>query len=252
MLDFAMDATSSFIVPVSGLLGLIFGSFIGMSSYRWPQNQSWLPSSACPSCGGRLRARWLVPVLSWVWLKGVSGCCQKKISPRYPAIEATTALLFMACALVATSIPQLVLLAGLTGILVFLSVVDLETGYIPDGSNILIALLGGVWLCLHPPASWLEPCLSVLQTGAVAIFLAWGYSRLRGRDMMGWGDVKLMIPSGLWLAPELAPAYLAVAGFLGVLFGWIWTKQRGEAEFPFGPALAVSLWVFVVFQISRH
>jgi prepilin signal peptidase PulO-like enzyme (type II secretory pathway) len=247
-----MDFPLWFSLPSAALVGLIIGSFIGMASYRWPREQSWLPASHCPNCQKSLQARWLVPVMSWLALRGRAGCCASPISPRYPLIEASCTLLFLGAAALGLPSGQTALLCLLAATLLFASVIDLETGYIPDGSNLLVALLGGLWLWLRPPESWVDPALSVAQTAGVATLLAGGYSRLRGRDMMGWGDVKLMAASGLWLPAALAPAYLGLGGFLGVAFGLLWQKRGGSAEFPFGPALAVALAGLLVFQLVFH
>lgn len=229
-------------------IGLILGSFAGMGSYRWPREENWLKPSHCPQCQKRLGAAQLVPVLSWLWQRGRSSCCGGPISPRYALIELSCGLITALAGWHFGIGPAFILLALLICTLILLSAIDLETGYIPDGSNLTVAGLGALWLVLHPPTSWWEPALSVAQTLAVGVALAWGYSRVRGRDMLGWGDVKLMAASGLWLAPALVPAYLLISGLGGAVFGIIWRKLGGQAEFPFGPALAVTLLLLIGWQ----
>lgn len=230
------------------VIGLVFGSFVGMASWRWPREESWLGRSHCTTCNKNIPARDLVPVLSWLWRRGRSGCCGQSISARYPFIELAVGL---PSALIGWHFgisPEAGLLIGLTATLVFLSVVDLDTGLIPDGSHILIFLLGLGWVYLHPPASWLEPVLSFAQTAGVGILLAGGYSWLRKKDMMGWGDVKLMAASAIWLQPQLAPAYLLISAVLGIAFGLWWTRREENPEFPFGPALAFTLLALIGWQ----
>lgn len=247
-----METTGWFGGLTGLLLGLTLGSFVGMASWRWPREENWLAPSHCPTCNRRLGISDLVPVLSWLIAGGKSRCCKTPVSPRYPLIELATAL---PCALAGWHYgisPEPLLLCGLFATLVFLSTVDLDTGLIPDGSQILILLLGSGWLYLHPPEVWWMPLLTLLQTAGVGILLAGGYSFLRKRDMMGWGDVKLMAVSALWLPPSLAPVYLAASGFSGLLFGLWWTRKRHNPEFPFGPALAATLGLLIGWQALWH
>lgn len=75
------------------IFGLIFGSFIGAASWRWPRGQSVVQErSHCPKCQHVLTASELVPVFSWLWQKGRCFNCKAPISPRYPIIEAISAL----------------------------------------------------------------------------------------------------------------------------------------------------------------
>jgi leader peptidase (prepilin peptidase)/N-methyltransferase len=70
-------------------LGLVLGSFLAAVTWRWPRRESvGLARSRCPACGARIRARDLVPVLSWLRLRGRCASCKGPISPRYPLIEA--------------------------------------------------------------------------------------------------------------------------------------------------------------------
>lgn len=230
------------------VFGLVLGSFVGMASWRWPREENWLTPSHCATCNRRLGARDLVPVLSWLLAGGKSRCCSTRISPRYPLIELAVALPSALAGWHYGLSPELALLCGLFATLVFLSEVDLQTGLIPDGSHILIVLLGLGWLYLHPPEVWWMPLLTLIQTAGVGILLAGGYSYVRKRDMMGWGDVKLMAASAPWIAPALAPAFLIVSSFLGIAFGFWWTRKQENPEFPFGPALAVTLGLLIGWQ----
>lgn len=241
--------TSGLFGGLSGLLiGLVLGSFVSMASWRWPRDESWLPASHCACCGKRLSPRDLVPLFSWLLASGRTRCCGNPLSPRYPLIELAVALPSALAGWHYGISPELLLLSALVATLVFLSVVDLDTGLIPDGSHVMIVLLGAGWLYLHPPAYWWEPLLTLLQTAGVGILLAGGYSWLRRRDMMGWGDVKLMAASSLWISPVLAPVYLFLGGALGFFFGLLWTRGREDPEFPFGPALAVALLALIGWQ----
>lgn len=230
------------------LIGLILGSFAGMASWRWPHEQSWLPPSRCTACGHRLTASELVPVFSWLWQRGRSACCHTLLSGRYAAIEALCGLLtgvvgwHFGLSLLA------LLLALLICTLAIISTIDLETGLIPDGANLTVGLLGLGFAYLQHSAP-LDLAISFAETAGIGIALAGGYSKLRGKDMMGWGDVKFMAAAAPWLAPQPAAFFLALAGALGVFFGLVWKKMGREAEFPFGPSLAVALLALIYWQV---
>src|SRR5277367_6089083 len=81
---------------LSGILGLLVGSFLNVVVYRVPAGQSIVrPSSHCPNCGNPIRNRHNVPVLSWLALRGKCADCSKSISARYPIVEALTGALFV-------------------------------------------------------------------------------------------------------------------------------------------------------------
>ncbi len=241
--------TAGWFGALSGfLIGLVLGSFAGMASWRWPRGQNWLTSSRCASCGRQLRPSELVPVFSWLWQKGRSACCQTPISGRYAAIEALSALLTALIGFYYGISAEAALLAGLVCVLAIISTIDLETGFIPDGANLAVGLLGLGWAYLQQSTP-LDLLFSFLQTAGVGVALAGGYSKLRGRDMMGWGDVKFMAAAAPWLAPESAAFFLFLSGFLGLGFGLVWQKLGREAEFPFGPALATALLTLISWQV---
>ncbi len=78
------------------MAGLLIGSFINVCLYRIPRKQSIVsPGSACPSCGTRLKPADLVPVFSYIFLKGKCRYCKAKISPRYPLVELATGVVFL-------------------------------------------------------------------------------------------------------------------------------------------------------------
>jgi leader peptidase (prepilin peptidase)/N-methyltransferase len=85
---------------ISGVFGLIFGSFLTFLFYRIKSGESWLWGasakwSKCPQCKTRLRALDLIPVISWAMSGGQCRYCKKKISARYPLIEIITAIAFI-------------------------------------------------------------------------------------------------------------------------------------------------------------
>ncbi|MGH8859667.1 MAG: prepilin peptidase [Jatrophihabitantaceae bacterium] len=80
---------------LAGILGLAVGSFLNVVIYRVPAGESIVsPPSRCPRCGNQIRNRHNVPVLGWLILRGRCADCGEPISPRYPLVEAATAIAF--------------------------------------------------------------------------------------------------------------------------------------------------------------
>lgn len=247
----ASGATVGVLALVAGL-GLIVGSFLSALTWRLPRGSSVAYGrSACPVCGTSLGPRDLVPVLSWLSTRGRCRHCSAGISPRYPLIEAATALLFVLIALRAPSPEAAVALAALGAVLIALAVVDLEHGLLPDVLN----------MAAVPPAlavAWLDTgtVLPAVIGGAVAGLAAWilkaGFRAATGRDGLGWGDVKFAAVAGLVLHPWQWPVFLILAGTGGVVLGVVWRGMVGRedergAEFPFGPALIGALLAVLLF-----
>ena len=92
--------SSTFVVVVAFVLGTVIGSFLNVVLWRMPRHESIVvPPSHCPECGTPLSARDLIPVVSWVALRGRCRTCHTSISIRYPLIELTTGVAFAGVAL---------------------------------------------------------------------------------------------------------------------------------------------------------
>ncbi|MDI3317281.1 MAG: prepilin peptidase [Bacillota bacterium] len=227
---------------LAALVGLAAGSFLNTVIDRWIRGESLLrPPSHCESCGRRLEPWELVPLASWLALRGRCRSCGAAIGWQAPAVEAGTALLFAAVTATGRGWAETLLGLGLVALLVVATGVDLRVRLIPDAANGLaagwalaigfLARGGGFWPHLAAAA------------GAGLLFALIG--RLSGGGL-GGGDVKLAAVLGLFLGP--APAALAffaaavlgggVAGFLLV------TGRRSRRdELPFGPFLAAGALV---------
>jgi prepilin signal peptidase PulO-like enzyme (type II secretory pathway) len=134
------------------------------------------------------------------------------------------------------------------GILPAIASIDLAYGIIPDMLNGLLALSGLIWLAVSGGDVFLG---LICSAGLLAfgLFLALFYSKWRKKEMLGLGDVKFFAAAGLWLPALTVPWFLALAGLLGVAIGLIVQKIRGEKEFPFAPALCLSLAACVLYGV---
>jgi leader peptidase (prepilin peptidase)/N-methyltransferase len=136
-----------------------------------------------------------------------------------------------------------VLAAGLAA----LSITDLRTGYLPDPIQAILAIIGiGVAVVDSPVRiTWELAILGATINGGVFWALRWVISRLKGREAMGLGDVKLVAVGGIWLGPLALPYIMAAGGILTLLGAGIATVATGRpvwrGEMPLGPGLAISI-----------
>ncbi len=190
------------------VLGAIVGSFLNVCIHRLPLGQSLLrPGSHCPHCGARIAWRHNLPLLSWLWLRGRSVCCQRPIRPRYVVIEALTAGLFAACWVgFGEQSPALALVyGGLLAGLLAATAIDWEHFIIPDELTLGGLAAGVVCSFLVPalhgtdsPVTALQRCLVGALTGAGLV-----YAVVRGGKVL-FGRHAVALPPGtrVWFAEE--------------------------------------------------
>jgi len=169
-----------------------------------------------------------------------------KISARYPLIELSTALIFTLLYLRYGISLEFLLLVLMAVMLMIMIVVDLEHFIIPDSVHVILLPLGIYYRYITGSLS-LETLISFGLMTSLALFLHYGYSYLRGRVMLGFGDVKFFAVSGIWLELGIIPVFLFLAGVFGVILGIFWRFLKKGEIFPFGPALAISLFICVIY-----
>lgn len=234
----------------AGMLGLLVGSFVNVVVHRVPAGLSVVrPRSSCPSCGGLVRERDNIPVLSWVLLRGRCRDCRAPISARYPAVEAGTALLFALVATRAPGLPEVLAILAVTGAGVALALIDLEHGRLPFAvtgwaGGLALAALASGWVSTGvdsgPGAAWdrAVPALLGAVTWLAVYAAVWASTRGRG---MGLGDVALAPVLGLVLG-AVGPAQSLTGLALGFLTGaavgavLLTTRRAGRrTAIAFGP-----------------
>lgn len=223
------------------------GSFLGTLVLRLPRGQPLLwGRSTCPHCGITLRARELVPMLSWLIQRGRCRHCRARLGGYYPAME-LAAVATAVWAATETSGGVLWLSCGLGWTLLTLALLDRRHFWLPDVLTLPLAAAG------LAATTWLDP--PSLTGHALAALLGWGafagvafvYRRLRGRDGLGGGDAKLLAAAGAWLGPAALPGVVLIACSLALLeilaraagSGGV----RGTDRLAFGTWLAAGLWL---------
>jgi prepilin signal peptidase PulO-like enzyme (type II secretory pathway) len=240
-----LGAPTAYWATIAGLIGLAIGSFSTVLASRWPAGESLVsPRSHCTSCERTLTPLELVPVLSWVVLRGRCHGCGSHVSWRYPAIEIASGAL-AAGAIITFGPTWEGLAAALLGVsLVPVVVIDLEHRLIPNVVVFPAAALGLVAAVAADADRWWVYLVSAI--GAFAFFEILTLVHPAG---MGDGDANLALLMGAVLGASIVPA-LFVAFALGSVLGVALLARFGsrarKMAVPFGPFLAtgalVALW----------
>ncbi len=249
---FVMDAVFFIVLFV---LGLLIGSFLNVVILRYNTGQFFKKRSACFSCNQTLDWHDLIPLFSFLLLRGKCKKCKSKISIQYPLVELTTGLLFV---LLGAKFFQLtlfdinsfvfafVLYALVFCILIVISVYDIKHKIIPDAFVYAFIFLGvlSTTLTFFPTTHFEFPVWADLLGGIVAaspFFLLWLISKGK---WMGFGDVKLALGIGFFLGIEKSIIALLLSFWIGALVGLIllWINKKNvtiKSEIPFGPFLVI-------------
>jgi leader peptidase (prepilin peptidase)/N-methyltransferase len=226
------------------VFGLLWGSFLNVVIWRVPRGESVVsPPSHCPSCGAPVRAWQSVPVVSWLMLRGRTGCCGQPLSARYPIVEAIGGALSLALlearvlALSPTTSIGFALAVYVAWLalglgLVAAAFIDLEHMFLPDSITIGGAVLG-VATASFRGATFVDAALGA-AIGFVVVWLPFivVYERARGVAGMGLGDAKLLALAGAWFGWPGALVVLGAGAIQGALGTAIVLLVRGKVDEP--------------------
>lgn len=250
------------------VLGAIVGSFLNVVALRWNTGLSLGGRSLCFSCGRTLRARELVPLVSFFIQGAKCRTCHAKISWQYPAVEFATGMLFLGLFMRWLSLGAQNFSAGLIdavffavafSILVVISIYDIKHMIIPDALAYSFAALAFGHLVYtlvapgsvgHSLASWHDLLAGPLL--AVPFAALWALSCGR---WMGLGDAKLVLGIGWLLGLDSGTFACMLAFWIGAAGGliillWKHTRFKMQSEIPFGPFLALAAFLTLVFNLS--
>ena len=221
------------------------GSWLGVLIRRLPRGVPVaLARSRCEACGTALGPLDLVPLLSWLWLRGRCRHCRAPIDRFHVGIElAALGVAAWAVASAGDDVMRAWLGCGLGWTLLALAWIDLEWFILPDALTLPL-LLGGL------AATWLvDP--DALGDAALGAALGWlvfasvaaGYRALRGRDGLGGGDAKLLAAAGAWLGWQALPEVMLLGAVAALVGGGALRLARDGARLAFGPWLALAIWL---------
>jgi leader peptidase (prepilin peptidase)/N-methyltransferase len=253
---------------VSLVLGLCVGSFLNVVIHRLPRmmEREWreqcaelagaavptaaegrynlfVPRSACPACGARIRAVHNVPVLSWLALRGRCAACGARIALRYPVVEVAAGLAgaYAAWRFGASLAALGAMLFCWT--LLALAVIDLDTQLLPDDLTLPL-LWAGLLLNLERVFAPLPAAVIGAVAGYLALWLIyWAFKLATGKEGMGQGDFKLLAAIGAWLGWQKLPLVILASSVVGAAVGIaliVFARHAREKPIPFGPYLAAA------------
>ncbi len=251
------------------LAGLLIGSFLNVCIFRLPRDLSVVrPRSFCPACEQTIAWYDNIPVVSFILLRGRCRRCNEPISIRYPLVELVTAVLFSGALYhYGVSLPALKFCA-FSAIIVTLVAADLEERILPDEFTLGGVVLGLILAWFAPlnialayllaPNSRNTHLLSVIEAALGAIVAAGAiwlvgelYYRLRKREGLGFGDVKMVAMIGAFMGLQGALLTLIAGSILGGIGGLIYIfltgKNASTYQLPFGAFLGVSAMAIAVF-----
>jgi prepilin signal peptidase PulO-like enzyme (type II secretory pathway) len=232
--------------PFAAVLGAAVGSFLNVVAERVPAGESIVhPPSRCPHCHRQLRPVELIPVVSYLALRGRCRSCGGAIPLRVLAVEVGTAVLFVVAWLRFGASTQSLLAIIFGALFIVFFVTDLEHGVIPNKvifPAIVIALLA---VPLSPAGEWSSPLIG----GLLAFGVLFAIAALAPRGM-GMGDVKLGAFMGLALGfPKIVPALMLAFVGGGLIVGGLWLAgavKRNDSV-PFGPYLSATSLAFLLY-----
>jgi leader peptidase (prepilin peptidase)/N-methyltransferase len=242
------------------LFGLLIGSFLNVCVYRLPQDLSVVrPRSYCPACSHPIAWYDNVPLLSYALLGGHCRHCKATISLRYPVVELMTGVLFFFFVWRLGPSVAAAKYCVLSALLVGLTFSDLYSRILPDEFTLGGTAAGLVfaWFVplndlfsmffLHDHPRWASVGDAVLAAVVPGLFLwfgGWLYFKLRHREGLGLGDVKLVAMVGAFLGLHGALLMLIFGSMAGSLIGYAYirfTRQDPATyELPFGTFLGLA------------
>ena len=234
-----MDILIAFMYILVFLFGITVGSFLNVCILRMPEHESIVSgSSHCMSCGKRLKWYELIPLFSFLALRGSCSKCKAKISPQYPIIEALNGFIWVLVFYKLGLTLEALVACLFASTLIVLSLIDIRTREIPAGTTIFILVLG-VAATLLDLQNWLTHLIGLFAVSLplVLIFV------LSGGRGIGGGDIKLMAGCGLLLGWKLV--------VLGFFFGCIaatiihialMAVKKVDRTLSFGPYLSIGVF----------
>ena len=274
-----MELDTGLVVLLALILGLLVGSFLNVVIYRVPEglNRNWklqakqildlpleqgegerfnilMPPSHCPSCKAAIKPWQNIPILSYVLLKGQCKHCHTAISLRYPLVELLTGLVFAICAWKFGATWTALATMVFSAYLIAMIFIDVDTQLLPDQLTLPL-MWGGIVFHLAAyllQADWGITTLVDSLLGAIVGYLSlWSIFQLfklvTGKEGMGYGDFKLLAALGAWLGIGVLPIIIIMSALVGLIFAIIMKVAKNQ-PMPFGPYLAISGWLVLIFN----
>jgi leader peptidase (prepilin peptidase) / N-methyltransferase len=264
---------SALFAILAGLFGLLIGSFLNVCIYRWTRDLSVVrPRSACPECSHPIAWYDNIPLVSFAVLGGRCRKCKAPIPWTYPAVELLTALFFA----------YFVALQGLNlaavkdclfaAIMIGLIFSDLDTRLLPDEFTIG-GLIAGLTLSIFVPlpptvfallseltgahlglraTSLGEAIAGALIPAGSMWLLGWFFEKIRHKEYLGFGDVKMIAMMGAFLGISGVIVTLLFGSLLGSIGGYAWIKITRKDPATYYLPFATFLGAGALIVVAAH
>lgn len=231
------------------LLGILIGSFLNVCIFRIPKEESIaFPPSHCGNCNTKLKGKDLVPIFSYIFLKGRCRYCKEKVSIQYPLIEGFTGILFLILYLKFGLTLELFSYITLTAILIVIGIIDFKTHYVYTSNIITGIIFGGIFIIsgfiLGEKVDLINVVLGAFIPALILAIIVWT------TNSMGWGDVEIIFMTGIFLGLKLNLLNLFISIVIGGIYAiylMIFKKKSGKEEMAFGPYIASATYITILF-----
>ncbi|HOV26983.1 MAG TPA: prepilin peptidase [Pseudobacteroides sp.] len=251
------------------MYGLVIGSFLNVCIWRIPLGESVVkPPSHCTKCGTRLTALDLVPLFSYLFLRGKCRYCKVKISIKYPLMELLTAIIYLPLFYKYGHNGQYIeffAAAYLMSILIVVFFIDLKHRKIPNslvasglvGSIVLIVYNFFKPLYIYGDSNWWNPILGMVVSSGFIFIVSLISMGLFKKESFGFGDIKLLFVIGAYFGWKMSLvalcATLAISA-LAVLVAAVLKRNDKRGNIPFGSFIAVGTYITFLFgsEITKY
>lgn len=242
---------TAFVDPgtVSAIAASAFvGSFLGVVVTRLPEGRSIVRGrSACDHCGRTLGVVDLIPLIGWAVRRGKCGSCGATIDPMLPAIELLAILVPVWAATVFDDGAQIWASCALGWTLLCLAMIDVRHFILPDVLTLPLIAAGIAALLLLWPGRAAAGAIGALAAAGGFWLVREAYCRVRAREGLGLGDVKLAAAGGAWIGWEGIASMVFIAALAGLAVAALgWSRGRAVTaadQVPFGAYLCLAIWI---------
>ena len=233
------------------ILGLVIGSFLNVCIYRIPKEESIaFPPSHCAKCQHSLSPIDLVPVFSYIFLRGRCKYCNGEISIRYPLIECLNGILYLIIYLKFGLTIIALKYCILVSVLIVIGIIDYDTQFVFTSTTIFSGIIAGIFIIIQAivyKSGTIDLILGgVIGSGIIGIivFLTKG---------MGEGDIEIAAVCGLFLGIKgiLLGLFLAIilGGVVGIVILTLKLKKAKE-KIAFGPCIAIGSLISMLWGVE--
>lgn len=242
------------------IFGCVFGSFYNVVGYRLPNKMSIaFPSSHCTNCNHKLRFYELIPIISYIFLRGKCKNCKKKVSVIYPVFEFITGLLFLLSYIVFGLNIKFFISITFISILIIITISDIRYYIIPDEVLLVGVILIVLELLINSFSNNINLFNGVLMpilngAGSFAILYLFKIlgDALFKKESLGGGDIKLMFLIGIMLGFDMSIVAIFIASFIALPLSIISLAKNNNNVLPFGPYLSLASIIILLTKLDLN